>query len=86
MTDQYWFHRIICYQAGDGIVVADFKGNTRLGGNIFEVTKDSKEQAYRLTFSNQLSLKEVKVGSSVFLNSSPKIEGSLRKTFSNKEI
>ena len=71
-------------EAGDGIVFVDSKTKAEHGAKVYQVSSD--RNGTRLSFSRDFVLSKVTVGMVAYTNSSPHLEGQVRRTFTDKHL
>jgi putative protease len=72
---------------GDGLLFLIPGAKERSGASVYESTRvnsGSHSMVWRITFSNDFPVQSIKVGASVFINSSPSLEHELGKTFTDR--
>jgi putative protease len=72
---------------GDGLLFLIPGAKERTGSSVYEsarINSSSDGMTWRVTFSNDFPVHSIRVGSSVFINSSPSLEHELKKTFSDR--
>lgn len=68
--------------AGDGVVLVDHATRREIGGSIFNATKT--DNGLSLSFSRSFPITDVTDGMSVYVNSSPRLEAEVRRSFTDK--
>jgi putative protease len=69
---------------GDGVVFVDHETKHELGSTVFQA--HSSKGGVELSFSRSFSTDSLKKGMSVFLNSSPHLEASVKRSFTDKNL
>jgi putative protease len=71
-------------EGGDGVVFVDHSTKEQIGGTVYQA--HSEKRGTRLSFSRAFPLAKVTTTMCAYLNSSPHLEGAVRKTFSDKDL
>jgi putative protease len=71
--------------AGDGALFKDTRSGVEVGGSIYSASFNAgREPSWRVTFERGFPLSSLKVGMEVFVNSSPHLQGALKRSFTDK--